>query len=317
MPKISIIVPVYNVDKYLRQCLDSLLNQTLKDIEIICINDGSTDNCLQILEEYAKKDIRIKVISQRNKGLSGARNTGIEYINSQYTCFVDSDDYIEHNLCEQVLHIFENNNIDYICFGSEPFKDDNNLVQNFDSMQEYLRIKYYGIKEAKFEIGLNQNIHVWNKAFKTSIIKQYDIKFIESLLYEDIYFTWYYFFLSKKIYFEPKILHHYRMHSKSIMEMATSNKSFESAIHHLYNWHELMLSISKDKNLFKINIKNLKVLLKSYRRRTAQMCPVEDQKRVKQIAKQYNKELNKLIISKLGIVYYICIKLGLTNKKCK
>ena len=82
--KVSVIVPVYNVEKYLKDCLDSVVNQTLEDIEIICVNDGSTDNSLAILEEYAEKDSRIKIITQENKGLGGARNTGLYHANGEY-----------------------------------------------------------------------------------------------------------------------------------------------------------------------------------------------------------------------------------------
>ncbi len=92
MPKVSIIVPVYNVEKYLSTCLDSLINQTLKDIEIICINDGSTDNSLNILNEYAQKDTRIIVINKENSGPGSCRNLGIEKATGEYIQFVDSDD---------------------------------------------------------------------------------------------------------------------------------------------------------------------------------------------------------------------------------
>lgn len=93
-PKVSIIVPVYNVENYLRKCLDSLINQTLKNIEIICINDGSTDNSLSILEEYASKDERIIVINQENAGVSSARNRGLEIATGEYIAFVDADDSV-------------------------------------------------------------------------------------------------------------------------------------------------------------------------------------------------------------------------------
>ena len=94
MVKVSVIVPVYNVDKYLEECLDSIVNQTLNDIEIICVNDGSTDGSLKILEDYASKDDRIKIITQENGGLSVARNTGIDVAKGEYLSFVDSDDFI-------------------------------------------------------------------------------------------------------------------------------------------------------------------------------------------------------------------------------
>ena len=101
---ISIIVPVYNVEKYLEQCLESLLNQTYKNIEIIVVNDGSTDQSLDILKKYSFKDNRIKLYSQKNQGISAARNTALEHINGKYVMFVDSDDWIEINTCEIALH---------------------------------------------------------------------------------------------------------------------------------------------------------------------------------------------------------------------
>ena len=102
-PKVSVIIPVYNVEKYLRQCLDSVVNQTLKDIEIICIDDGSTDNSLNILKEYAQKDNRIKIISKKNGGLSSARNAGLKFATGEFVGFVDSDDYIERETYENAV----------------------------------------------------------------------------------------------------------------------------------------------------------------------------------------------------------------------
>lgn len=100
MAKISIIVPVYNTEKFLEKCLNSLINQTLKDIEIICINDGSTDKSLQILEKFANKDKRIQIINQTNSGLSVARNIGIKKAKGEYIGFVDSDDWVDLNFFE-------------------------------------------------------------------------------------------------------------------------------------------------------------------------------------------------------------------------
>ena len=110
--KVSIIIPVYNVENYLRVCLDSVVNQTYSDLEIICINDGSTDTSLDILNEYAKNDSRILVVSQLNRGLAAARNTGLEYVTGELCYFLDSDDYIERNLIEYAVKIFENFDVD-------------------------------------------------------------------------------------------------------------------------------------------------------------------------------------------------------------
>ncbi len=113
MPKISVIIPIYNVEPYLARCLDSVCNQTLKDIEIICINDCSLDNSLAILKDYANKDSRIKIIDfKENKGVSIARNTGIKEAKGEYLAFVDSDDFIDLNFCESLYNIAIEENAD-------------------------------------------------------------------------------------------------------------------------------------------------------------------------------------------------------------
>ena len=104
MCKISIIVPVYNTEKYLEKCLNSLISQTLEDIEILCINDGSTDNSIKILEQYANRDSRIKIINKKNAGVSAARNTGISQAKGEYLGFVDSDDYVDLNFYEKLYN---------------------------------------------------------------------------------------------------------------------------------------------------------------------------------------------------------------------
>ena len=103
MPKVSVIVPVYNTEKYLPQCLDSIINQTFTDFECICINDGSTDNSLSILEEYAKKDSRIRIISQKNAGLSNVKNVGIKNATGIYITFIDSDDFVSLDYIEKLF----------------------------------------------------------------------------------------------------------------------------------------------------------------------------------------------------------------------
>ena len=98
IPKVSVIIPVYNVEKYLRECLDSVVNQTLKEIEIILIDDGSTDNSLKICREYEEKDSRVRVYTQKNQGQSEARNNGLKHLKAPYVAFIDSDDYVHHSL---------------------------------------------------------------------------------------------------------------------------------------------------------------------------------------------------------------------------
>lgn len=116
MPKVSVIIPVYNVEKYLRECLDSVINQTLSDIEIICINDGSTDNSLGILKEYAEKDSRIKIITQENQGQGVARNNAIEAAQGEYLVFVDPDDFLDSEALEVINKSFSDSAVDIIQF---------------------------------------------------------------------------------------------------------------------------------------------------------------------------------------------------------
>lgn len=110
-PRVSIIVPVYNVAPYLRQCMDSLINQTYRNIEIICVNDGATDESGAILAEYAAKDSTIKVISQKNAGLSAARNVGFSFATGDYVMYVDSDDWIDLETCETAVAIAVKHNL--------------------------------------------------------------------------------------------------------------------------------------------------------------------------------------------------------------
>ena len=114
MAKVSVIVPVYNVEKYLDVCLDSLINQTFDDFEIICINDGSTDSCLNILRQYAKLDRRIKIFSQKNLGLSAARNAGMKQANGEYIVFVDSDDFLSPVALEKMHTNMSENDTDFM-----------------------------------------------------------------------------------------------------------------------------------------------------------------------------------------------------------
>lgn len=123
MIKISVIVPVYNVEKYLRECLDSIIDQTLKDIEIICVNDGSTDNSLQILEEYAKKDNRILVISKQNTGYGNTMNIGIDKARGKYINFVESDDFVDSNMLEELYDLAEEKGLEVVKTDSRCFVD--------------------------------------------------------------------------------------------------------------------------------------------------------------------------------------------------
>jgi glycosyltransferase involved in cell wall biosynthesis len=129
MPKVSVIVPIYNVEKYLKRCMDSLLNQTLRDIEIIMVDDGSLDNCPQLCDEYAEQDDRIKVIHKINRGLGFARNSGIEAAAGEFIAFVDSDDFVDINMYKTLYQTAKEHNLDTIFCSLNFYKDEQHITQ--------------------------------------------------------------------------------------------------------------------------------------------------------------------------------------------
>jgi glycosyltransferase involved in cell wall biosynthesis len=213
-PKISVIIPVYNVEQYLRECLNSVINQTFKDIEIICIDDGSTDNSLNILEEYKKKDIRIKVIHQENKGLSIARNNGVEIAKGRYICFIDSDDWVDKKMCETFYSISNKNNLDVLIGGA-------NLIYDEGIRKIFKDDPYYSLFNLKFLDNkvfywrniknlFRINISAWGKLYKKDFLKKINASFPEGMFHEDYLFYLKTILLAKKIGILRNNLYNYR-----------------------------------------------------------------------------------------------------------
>lgn len=192
MPKVSVIIPVYNTEKYLKECLDSVINQTLTDIEIICIDDGSFDNSLAILQEYAQKDTRIRILKQKNKGAGAARNMGLNIATGKYLAFLDSDDFFYKDFCKKMYNKAKETDADIVVCKAMEF---NNLTKKPSKMtwslvEEQLPNKnVFSYKDfPKFIFGFSQN-WVWNKIFKKTFIKQKNISFLKLFRTNDLYFT--------------------------------------------------------------------------------------------------------------------------------
>lgn len=220
--KVSVIVPVYNVEKYLGKCIDSLLSQTLKDIEFIFVNDGSTDNSLQILEEYAKKDNRIKILSQEHSMLGNARNNGLRIAQGEFIGFVDSDDYTDCDFYEKLYTAAISNNADIATASilKHKLKYDKYIIENkkirlANSITD--KIKLCSDKTNRF-------FHCWNKIYKNTLIKEHNIKFTEHRLHEDVEFAIKAIFYANKIVSVPKIKYHYVQNPNSICK----SKEFKS-----------------------------------------------------------------------------------------
>ena len=215
-PLISVIVPVYNVEKYLGKCLDALVKQTLKNIEIICVNDGSTDNSEIIVKEYAQKDNRIRYIYQENQGLSGARNTGIKQSKAPYLMFCDSDDWYEKAMCEKMYKAISENDVDFACCGIQMVYEVKNPTSK-KADQEYYKVKYKGIVPVSGEMLSNLDGSSCNKIMKKELLDKYSIYYPEGLRYEDYCLFFRLLSISKQIYFLREYLYNYRRHDNSIM----------------------------------------------------------------------------------------------------
>lgn len=227
--KVSVIIPVYNTAPYLKECLDSLMNQTLKEIEIICIDDGSTDDSLDILREYEKYDKRMKVIQQNNSGVSVARNQGIEHASGEFIHFMDSDDYISSDTYEFLYNKLQEREFDIIVFGGESFPTnewcDNNLsTRNTTYYNESFHCLFNESGTRPFSC---------NKLYRTSIIKDNNILFNEKLpLGEDVAFLYLVFPLADTIVFTSEKFYFYRQNTEfSAMKYFNENIDLKSEKH--------------------------------------------------------------------------------------
>lgn len=223
-PKISIIIPVYNTEKYLSNCLDSVVNQTFSDIEIICVDDGSTDGSFAILKEYAKKDNRVTVLKQKNKRQGAARNAGLKIAKAPYIFFVDSDDSVDLDACRLLYDAMITQKCDIVINNMSTQTNDENLETRKDSYQQYYDITSYpqGIYDNDI------NIMKWRtspaaKLYKKEIIDAHKITFPEKLIQEDEAWHWFYFTNVKTIYYLPVSLYNRFVHADSTMQLRDSN----------------------------------------------------------------------------------------------
>lgn len=221
--KVSIIVPVYNAENTLHSCIESIISQEYDNIELLLIDDGSTDNSLKICKLYEKRYSNIKTFTQKNSGVSSARNFGIDHCTSQWVTFIDSDDIIEKNFISEFVKTLSNNSADLYCFNA------NYIINNYKSkMKDFLvtnNMEYNVedvIKQMYFLSTSNfygENIRtVWAKFYKTDIIKKNFIRFSKKLvLGEDAAFNFSYLNYSKSIYFCNKHVYNYLVSPTSIV----------------------------------------------------------------------------------------------------
>ena len=216
MPEFSVIVPIYNVEKYLEQCITSVLNQTYKDFELICVDDCGTDNSIKIAEKYAQKDSRIKILHQeKNKGLSAARNLGLDNACGKYIVFLDSDDWLETNCLEVLQKEFVEQKTYSIWFDGYKYLDEEQK-----RCDEKLLNNCRGFFTIKPDNIANFSDYAWIKAYTRESIEKYKLRFPEGLCFEDGEFYFKYFTYYPRTYIIEDCLYNYRIRKGSIVTNA-------------------------------------------------------------------------------------------------
>lgn len=221
--KISVVIPVYNSMKSIRDCYKSINNQTYQNLEIIIINDGSTDSTLEICQEIASYDNRVNIYSKKNAGVSSARNFGITHSSGQYLMFVDSDDILEPNACEKLITVAQKYNADVVCCNyyinyNKINWNDTKKIEIFESSSKAIQ-NYYN--------EFNIKTCIWNKIYKKNIVQLFDETLVTA---EDSLFTLEVICSAKRIVCIPEYLYHYISGSESLTRSTLTHKKIDSTI---------------------------------------------------------------------------------------
>jgi len=226
--KVSIIVPVYNAEKYLKRCLDSLVTQTLADIEIICINDGSVDLSRKFLNEYTLTYDRIIILNQNQSGQSAARNNGMKIAKGEYIGFVDADDYVDKDFFEKLYNSAVKNNADIAVAGIVRLhKFHKKYYLKFD------KVNTTSNKNCKFTLcDVPEYSYVWNKIYKKNLFLENNLKFEEGIFYEDVILTPQLLYYSNILTTVPETYYYYWRNSGSTVTMKTEKHLKDSIYAH-------------------------------------------------------------------------------------
>ncbi len=239
-PKVSIVIPIFNPGKYFIQCLESVVNQTLKDIEIVCIDDGSTDDSMDILSKYSN-DSRFKIFHQKNLGAGSARNKGIDNAQGEYIVFLDSDDWIENDMCEKLYNHAKYLDVDLVLFDviwyhknnkKELFKYFNDVEFNQDYNSFVFNRSLIPEKIVDPSLGV-----IWSKFYKTSFLKNNNIKFSTYKIYNDVVFHFKTILSANTIAYYPEVFYHYIKVGQPSLQTSYRWGKYEST------WFNVMLEV--------------------------------------------------------------------------
>ena len=242
MPKVSVVLPIYNVEKYLRKCLDSVINQTLKDIEIICVNDCSTDSCETIIREYINKDDRIKLINHKeNQGLGSARNSGLLESSAEYVSFIDSDDFVSDNFVEELYNTAIKNDADIVFTNNIYTVNENNIKPYYHNRLNIWKKKF---KNSYIEGISNFNVNTpekestpeyplvvaWNKLYNKSFLTKHKLLYSKYRLAEDVDMFYRLLVYNPKMYYNNNAKYYYLQRSTSLAGNVSHTKKMPLAI---------------------------------------------------------------------------------------
>lgn len=219
MPRLSVIVPIYDAERFIHKCIESILAQSFEDFELILVNDGSTDSCGTICDEYASKDKHVKVIHQTNQGVSVARNNGIKYATGTLVGFVDADDYIAPDMFEGMVDFLEVNDLDVVCADCYVVKNDK---AKFKPRYDKNAIWHQGNAIVEILNGTLDNA-VWNKVYKKEVVA--GIEFPAQRRYEDVATTYKFIHNAKKVGYISKPYYYYVKHKGNFISQSFNVKS--------------------------------------------------------------------------------------------
>lgn len=234
--EISVIIPVYNVEKYLSFCLDSVLLQDFDNYEIVVVNDGSTDSCGEILKEYAENYDKIHLVTQENKGLGGARNTGIDNSQGEYLLFIDSDDSMKPHTLSRLYKDATENQVDIVWFGMDYVCENGTVISTSRANENGYRI----VTQEECPLLYVNDSYAWNKLYKRELFIDNNIRFPERAWYEDLKTLPKLVLHANKILLSDKVLYNYLQRADSIMHVPNADRNIEmiDAVSDVLNYYK-------------------------------------------------------------------------------
>lgn len=310
--EVSVIIPIYNSEKYLSEALSSVVNQSFKDIEIICVDDCSTDNSAEIVENFIKNDSRIKFLKLEKNSRQGiARNEALKIATGKYIMFMDSDDILDQNAILDFYNAIENNDCDLVVSHIENFIDGGGETEFVKSLSKfYEKIKHkQGIVEVKTINGFRSGPVA--KLFKKEIIDKYNIKFSENIIHEDELFHWSYLSVSNKLYFLETSYYKRRMHSDCTMTNSKGEIKLKAYIQLLEEIYEFL----KKNNLYETLMQQFESFFQELR--WVMVQGAENKTFKKRCKKEFSKLEDKLFFTKIERIFslkdYNCNKYKMLN----